>query len=422
MIGKLARSSLQTTAVLALRLATQAATLVLLTRLLQPALYGHYAAAASLAVVLGMLSSLGSGYVLLSRASGNLARAADTWRYAWPLTLAMGVVLILIYLPIALWLTDAQLSLSTLLWLGCTELLATPFTLLASFVLQSSERVPLSQLVQWLPLGLRVAAVLPCFALPLEARLPCYVVLQWSAGVIGVLVAWRIVRRHVPLTWQPRKPSGEELRLGASYAAMLLVAANPSELDKMAAVRLVGGPSAGIYTAGSRIMGALVMPVLAMLLAAQPRLFRHARDQAVTMRKLVLVLFGVALAWGIVSGAALAIASPWLTWIFGNDYARTAHLMPWMAITAPFLSVRLAAGSVLVATGHPLERVGFELGGIACLLGGMLAFAPGYGVIGLVAAVIVAELAMGIVGVLMVLRQLNRLKAVNGPESARATL
>lgn len=407
MIGKLARSSVLTTGVLGLRLATQAATLVLLTRLLQPAMYGHYASVASLAVVMGLLPSLGSGYVLLSKASGHLGAAADIWRYAWPLTAGIGVLLWPIYIGFAFWISEGRLAWQVLLLIGAAELLATPFTSLLSFALQASERVPLSQLLQWLPLGLRVFAAWPCFLLPLPQRLPTYAGLQLIASLVGLSIGWWVVRRYISLDWRPRRATSGELKDGGTYAAMLLVAANPTELDKIVAVRQVGATEAGLYTAGSRVMGALVMPVLAMLLSAQPRLFRHARNAEGDMTRLVGMLFAAALAWGLISGVLLAIASPILPWLFGNSYAQTARLMPWLAITAPFLSVRLAAGSVLVASGHPLERIAFEFFGIASLLIGMLVLTKNFGVFGLIAAVIIAEIAMALLGTGMVARRLR---------------
>jgi O-antigen/teichoic acid export membrane protein len=232
--------------------------------------------------------------------------------------------------------------------------------------------------------------------------------LQLLASVLGAVLGWLLARRHIRFDWQPRSATKAELKEGGSYAAMLIVAANPTELDKIVAVRQVGAADAGIYIAGSRVMGALVMPVLAMLLAAQPRLFRHAHDPNENAGKLIRTIFVLALGWGVLSGAVLAAASPLLPLLFGHDFARTARLVPWMAITAPFLSVRLAAGSVLIALGHPLERVAFELSGVVLLLMGMLAFTPMLGALGLVAAVILAEATMCALGLALVLRHIRR--------------
>lgn len=414
-MGPLARSSVFTTGILGLRLVTQAIALVALTRLLGPTDYGHFASVAALAVVMGTLPSLGSGYVLLKRAAGQPSEVAHTWRYAWPLTFATGLLLLAVYLVMGRWLSSGALGISVLLWIGCAELIATPFTTLTSFALQAAERVPLSQLVQWIPLGLRVLAVLPCFALPIGQRLEAYVALQMAASLLGSLTAWGMAHRYVAFDWRPRLATREELKDGGSYAAMLLVAANPAELDKIMAVRQVGATDAGIYTAGSRVLGALVMPVLALLLTAQPRLFRHARDKKSEATTLIRRLFAAALAWGLISGALLAMASPALPLIFGHEFRRTAELVPWMACSAPFLSLRLAAGSVLIALGHPLARLGFELCGIVLLLAGMLLFTPHWGVVGLVFAVIASDVAMSAIGAVLLMRHL---RASTGPHCA----
>lgn len=409
--GALARSSLHTTAMLGLRVVTQAAVLLLLVRLFDPQIYGNLVAVSSLAVVLGILPSLGAGFVLMARTPGDINASAEIWRYAWPMTALLGFVLLACYLPAAHYLGGADaLPWAVLFWLGAAELLMAPFTLLLSQALQARERVPLSQLVQWLPLGLRIFAVLPCFALPDADRLVAYALLQALAAALGLLAGLWITRRHVALDWRPRCPRMQELRDGASYSAMHLVAANSSEFDKIVAVRAVGAHAAGIYTATARVMAALVMPVVAMLLAAQPRLFQHAHAPTAQGRRLIAVIAVIAASWGVASGMLLALCSPLLPWLFGAAYADSARLMPWVALTAPFLALRFAAGTVLVALGRPLERVAFEVGGVALLALGILTLVPMWHVRGIVAAVIVSEAAMAAIGWWLVRR---RLRAAN---------
>ena len=391
---------------LGLRVLTQAASLVLLTRLLGPRIYGSFIAAASLAIILGLLPNLGAGFVMLARQARSSAGIAEVWRYAWPLTVLLGLVLLVVYVIVAGLVSNPPLPVHVLLALGIAELLLTPFSTLLSFVLQACERVPLSQCVQWLPLGLRMLAVLPCFWLTDAERLSGYAALQLAAAALGVVLGWWIARRHATLDWRPRRASGQELREGASYAAMNLIAANPSELDKIIAVRLVGAHDAGIYAATARVMAATVMPVTALLLSAQPRLFRHAYQPTREGHRLIGLIAVLALAWGIVSGGALALASPLLPWLFGASFAGMAGLMPWLACVAPLLSLRLSAGTVLVALGHPLGRMAFELCGVLALLIGMLALAPHFGAQGLALALLIAEASMVVVGWWLVRRSL----------------
>ncbi|WP_114241718.1 lipopolysaccharide biosynthesis protein [Dyella sp. C9] len=424
MKGRLARASLKTAIMLGLRVATQAGTLILLTRLLGPSRYGNYAAAASLAIVLGTLPNLGSGYIMLSRVSRGPSAIAGVWRYAWPLTVLLGLALLVAFVFASSCLvTDPTLTLPLLAGLGVTELLLTPLTMLFSFALQALERVPLSQVVQWLPLGLRVVVCGACFALPDKLRLPAFIALQLAASLVGLVGGWLITRRHIQLDWRPRRATRQELKDGASYAAMLLVAFNPSELDKMIAVRGVGAQQAGIYIACSRIMNALVMPVVAMLMAAQPRLFRLRDEVSHQHYRLVWTIAIIALGWGVVCGLALALLSPYLTWVLGPTFAGSAELLRWLAVTPVLISMRNAAGCVLAALGRPLERLGFELGGVLILAASMLVLTPRFGVYGLVASVIVAEICMTVAGWALVRRLMRRYKAgleQTPPDSSRA--
>lgn len=405
-MGQLARQSLQTSFLLALRVATQAATLVLLTRLLPPTIYGNLTAAMALAVVMGLLPGLGSGYVMLSAAARKLDAASDIWRYAWPLTLALGCALLAVYLLCGGLITDSSvLSLGMLCWIGATELLITPFITLLSFSLQTCERVPLSQFVQWLPLGLRLLATAPCFAVDVDHRLATYSALQFTTSLISLVIGYQLTRRHVHLHGKVRTATASELKAGASYAAMQLVAANPTELDKAIAVRAVGAHDAGIYSATSRVMGAMVTPVIALLLTAQPRLFRHAHAPDKQGNRLIGLIALLAFAWGALSSVLLAVFSPLLPLILGPTYANAARLLPWVATTAPFLALRLSAGTVLVALGHPRERIGFEIAGVALLVSGMAALPHFLGVKGLAVAVLLAEIAMAASGWWLVRRR-----------------
>jgi O-antigen/teichoic acid export membrane protein len=407
MKGQLARSTAKTAVMLGLRVMTQAASLVLLTRLLGPSTYGDFAAIASLAVVFGTVPSLGAGYILLSRGVQDASAMADIWRYAWPLTLLLGAALLIVYVFAGSLLAHgAAPPTYVLLLIGATELLLMPYGQLAGFALQSQEKVPLSQFLLWLPFFLRLLAALPCFWLASDQRLATYAVLQMLAAMFATGLSLWVAQRHVALDWRPRLPSHQELRQGSSYAAMQLIAVNPSEIDKVIAVRAVGAHDAGIYSTTSRILGATALPAIAILLTAQPRLFRHAQQPSSHGRRLIGVIAALTAAWGAACAVVLILGSRFLPYLFGTAYEDMARLMPWMAVIAPFLSLRLAAGTILVAYGHPAERIIFELCGIAVLACGMLALAPDWGVRGLAMANLASEVAMVSVGWWLVTRRL----------------
>lgn len=409
MKGQLAKSSLHTSAMLVLRVATQAATLLLLTRLFGPSLYGNFAAASSLAVLLGTIPTLGAGYLMLYRAADGTSATADVWRYAWPMTGVIGLLLLTPYVLASLGMMETtQLPSLALALVGASELLLLPFASLASFALQSREQVPMSQFLLWLPYVLRALAAAPCFAVAKEHRFAAYALLQFVASLAAVGVCIGIAHRQIKLDWRPRLPTPSELRQGSSYAAMHLVAMNPSEIDKVIALRVVGAHDAGIYATTSRLLGAAALPVVGMLLTAQPRLFRHARQGSVQAGRLIGIVAVLTLGWGLGCAAVLVLGSRLLPYLFGAVYDDMVSLMPWMAAVVPLLSLRLAAGTVLVAYAPPLERIAFELCGIAVLACSMIVLAPRLGLPGLALASIAAETIMNAIGWFLVLRQVAR--------------
>lgn len=356
-----------TTGVLALRVATQALTLVLVTRLLGPATYGDYMAAASLAVVLGLIPNLGSGYVLMARAAREGEEAVENWRYAWPLSLSIGGVLTLAFPFLARTVTQGSLSLFDLGLIGAAELLVTPLTLLLSFVLQATHRVPQGQLLLWIPMALRAIAAAACVVFFASTPVHLFVAFQSAAALAGLALALMTTHHMARLPWKPRRPSREEWRSGAAYAAMHVVAANPTELDKIVSPILLGAHTAGIYSATSRVMNAVVMPVVGMLVASQPRLFQHGATPTREGMRLITFLGRISFGWGLLSAVALALCAPLLRYVLGDAFSETAAALPWIAMASPFMALRMAAGTVLVASGHPLRRLRFELTGILLL-------------------------------------------------------
>lgn len=390
-------------ALLGLRVATQAIALLLVVRLLGPNFYGSYVAPAALAVVLGILSTMGAGLIMMVRAPKGSDAVADVWSYAWPLTVAVGAILFALYLPAAHYIGGtSRLDIPILALIGITELLAIPLVGLLSQSLQACDKVPLSQFVLWIPMGLRVAAVPPCFFTSETNRIFAFVGLQFVATLLGLVFAFSTTKRHVDLGRTPRRVRSAEFKDGFAYAIKHLIAVNSSEIDKMLSVRILGSHDAGIYAASSRILAATVTPVIAVLLAAQPKLFRHAADSNAASEKLIRQIAFLALAWGIFACSALNLGKSLIPQIFGNNFSPVADLIPWLALVAVPLSLRMAASTILVVLGRPTTLVFFEIFGIGLLLISIFLLAPAWGMRGLACASLIGEAGMASVGWLLI--------------------
>jgi O-antigen/teichoic acid export membrane protein len=192
---------------------------------------------------------------------------------------------------------------------------------------------------------------------------------------------------------------------------MNLVAANPSEVDKIVAVRAIGAHDTGIYSTTFRVMASAITPVVGMLLSSQPRLFKYAHTRAVGGLGLIRTLLLLSAGWGLISGLLLCAFRSILPSLFGAPYEATAQLMPWLAISAPLLSLRLCAGSVLVAFGRAKDRLFFEVLGICILVLGILVFAPLYRTHGIAIALALAEASMAGIGWFTISQRIHRADA-----------
>lgn len=414
MVGTLTRSSFRTTAMLGIRLVTQAANLVLLTRWMGPAIYGQYTAVASLAVVASLVPNLGAGYVLMAREARDPGMGTDVARYAWPLSLVLGGIIAALFPLAAVHIGGTALSSLDLFVIGATELFATPLLMICNSALQAHHRAASGQFVQWLPLGARILVTTACVTGFLDATLSAFIMLQAIAGGVGLLFGITMTWRSVRLPWRPRLPTPDELRSGTTYAAMNVVAANPSELDKVLAIRFLGDHAAGIYSATARVLNAAITPVTGVLLASQQSLFRHGACPTEKGKRLIQSIAVVSASWGAASALLLAACSPILPYLLGARFTEAVSVMPWVCIAAPFMALRLAAGTILVALGKPLHRMAFELAGLGILVAFLATGAYVAAAKGMAVGLGGAEMLMASIGWIMIARTQRNLMASTG--------
>lgn len=398
----LVRGSLETVVVLCIRLTTLATTLILTTRTLGPSSYGAYISAATLAALMGLLSSLGAGYVVMVRATHDADAPAQTWSYGWPLTVVLGTLMSIAYPAVARLVIGNSIAVYDLFFMGVSELIAIPLVALLGSMLQAIHRVPAGQLIQWIPIACRVVASGVCLALPAAHFIHPFIIGQCAGAFLGLALALGITSRMLSLGRKPRRPTRDEWVTGSSYAAMNIVAANPAEVDKVLSPLLLGHHAAGIYAAASRIMNAAVTPVTAVLLTSQPKLFAHAASPSKEGKGLVSVVAWSSLALGSLAAVTLSALSPLIVLVLGDSFSESAELLPWVSLALPFLTVRLAAGTVLVAMGKPIERLVFELSGIAVLVIMLWLGAAYYGQKGMAVALALSEAGMALGGWLRV--------------------
>lgn len=397
--GPIAQATIRTSFVLGLRLVVQAGTLLLVARMLGPEQFGAFAGVAALAVLLGTLASLGSNLVFLSAMSKDPNQRDNILSWAIPTTLVCGAVLLVFFIAISkAVLSAADVSLVVLLAIGITEIWLQPLFGLVSSEYHAQGRIALSQLLRVTPLVLRMLFAIGVLLSAPESPLTIYA----FGYCIASLLSLKIVLYTLQASWPKMKlwrfPKSKELKSAAGFAAINITNLAPSELDKTLAIRLLPIADAGLYSAAARVIGAVVLPVIAMLLSALPRLFREGAAINHQRAKLTYWIFAVTALYSLLIAGLLWLIAPMFDWVFGDEYKGISDMVRLLCFAVPGLALRLAAGNVLLAIGKVWGRVGYEFIGVLILLTSSIILTSQFGSLGMPLAWAGSELVMAIFG------------------------
>lgn len=382
----------------------QAGNLLAVTRMLEPTDFGAFAGIAALAITLGALSSFGSHLVLLREMSQSPERSSSVLPYALGATAICGGILLLAFAGISTaFLPHSQVRPAILIPIGIAEILIQPFLVFASIDRQARGKIADSQLMLILPLALRLLAALLIMVYAPPNPLEVYGIAYLCAAALSLLLAQNGLASRWPAPWKWRVPRKDEWGDAGGFAALNLTALGPTELDKTLASRLMPLASAGLYAASARVVGALVLPVMALMLATLPRLFRDGHQTR--GHRLIKHIFGSAMAYGVLAGTALYLTASSIEQLFGPAYAGMGTLLGWLALAVPGMALRVAAGNSLMAISHPWWRAGTELVGLATLFIAASIFSQFAPQSGMPLALACSEWIMAMLGWLLLLRR-----------------
>lgn len=377
--------------------------MLLVARILGPQQFGVFAGIAALAVLLGAFSTFGTNLVLLGEVSRSPKQREQILPYAIPSTLVCGGLLLVVYLLGCLWLLDAlRVPLGAVLLVGSTELLFQPLLTLMVAEHHALGRIARSQLLQMMPLVLRLLALILIVVFSPDTPLVAYASGYMAASVLALIFGAFTLPAPWPSWRTLRWPVSREWRGAFGYAASSITRTGPVELDKTLALHLLPAGAAGIYSAAARVIGGMFVPITAMMLSALPRLFCNVHSAG--GRYLLAWMFGVALVYSLCLAALMWFMAPLFSYVFGAGYGEVGGMIRWLIPAVPGLALRLVAGNTLVAMRKPWARVGFEVVGVITLVVASLALADRIGISGIPLAVACAEWAMALIGIVLVLR------------------
>lgn len=397
MKGPIARGTIRTSVVLGLRLSVQAGSLLLVARLLGPGAFGAFVGVAALAVIFGALAPFGTHLVLLAEVARGPERRHGVLSYAIPTTLLCGGFLLLVFLALSFGVLKGAIPFHIAVMVGFTEILLQPLFALMTSEHHALGRIAQSQLLQLLPMLMRLLVAAAVLVLDPPAALDAYVAGYLLASVFALSVGASTLPARWPSMWAWRIPTSKQLSHAWGYAAINITKTGSAELDKTLALKLLSPVSAGLYAAAARVVGAATLPVAAMTLSALPRLFRDGHALPGT-RRLLGWMFGSAFGYGMVLAAALWAAAPLFDAVFGPQYPGIGEMIRCLCAAIPGMAMRLVLGGALMAVGRPWMRVTFELVGLVLLVALSLVLTSQVGAAGMPVALVVSEWVMAVLG------------------------
>jgi O-antigen/teichoic acid export membrane protein len=274
--------------------------------------------------------------------------------------------------------------------LGFSELICLPLINVASLSFQAHEQLGWSSWVSALSSIGRVSAAVLFMLFSDRHTLDNYAIFHIAGSTCAVALAYMFAVHRLAPSRAIWKWSGADVREGLTFSGLWFTSNATVELDKVLALRFAGAEVTGVYSASYRVATVASLPIAALLLAMQPRMFRAHATGDDTARLIRLALAAI-IGYSVVGIALLQIASPLIPRILGESFHHAADASRMLAWMMPFYGVRLLGTSVLTARGRQGARAFTECTGLLVMFVAAAWLEPRWGLQGAVVTVIMTE-------------------------------
>lgn len=393
--GALARASMHTIGLFGIRLVTQIILLFLLARYLGPSAFGEYAAIAAFAVLLGAISSLGIGFLVLIDTAHSPKTGLQTYKKALPITLLSACLLLPLYLIISHSVIKTSAATYILMMIGLSELIAIPLITVQAQRCQGLGCVGQGQLLLIAPLVSRLLLLTILTGLVPDGGLLYFAGIHLTTSLLSLGVGIVLVGTFQLNLINATAIDLPTVRKSVPYAFMRLASLGPGEIDKTIAPRLIGSTEAGAYAMATRGLAVATLPIIALMLVVQPRILSTAPPHQDKIRILTITVLTGSLLYGVAIGMLFYNIAPSIFFfLLGDAFSVTLDILRLLALVAPLLTFRVALGGLLVAYEMPKTRTIVEATGTVTLLVIAMLVVPAMSVVGFVLAIGVSEAIM----------------------------
>jgi O-antigen/teichoic acid export membrane protein len=359
----------------------------LLARALGPAEFGRIASVVAITSALLPFSGLGLGNMALLRIARSQAGAPVSLGNALAMTTATAAVGVALAVGIGASFLREPGTWLLMLLIGISDILLTKYIDVAAHVFYGLEKHRFSVMFY----NLHMIARLVCAA-ALWAGLAEPTALGWAQLHLasGLFTAAIVLSASIRLLGRPHtRLAGAiaDARKGFFFSLALASRSLQLDIDKSVLARSASPATAGVYTAAFRLVFMACMPIFALVVAMQARMFRtgHEEGLAGTLRTARPLMMSAA-SYCALLAVAIYLAAPVVPWLLGESYRGSIDIMRCLCALPFLMTVQsIAAGALEGAdASRPVGLVYALAAGMGLLLN--LALVPQFGWSGAVMA------------------------------------
>jgi O-antigen/teichoic acid export membrane protein len=143
-------------------------------------------------------------------------------------------------------------------------------------------------------------------------------------------------------------------------------------------------------------MQAATLPVNSLILAATPRMFKLAADSGKTLFWSMLI---ATTAYALLAGLALALLSPYVNWLLGEEFVRSSSLLRIMCFVLLTSCIKQLVTAQLTVSDRQKERNVIEAAGLLASITLLVMLTPTIGAIGAIIAMGASDLLIIFLGI-----------------------
>ena len=311
----------------------------------------------ALASVLSYFSGFGTQVLLLRDVSRHAERFQESFGVTILSLFISTPVIYIIYILFSLLLLPTSIRLTEILLLGIAEILFWPLCNIGIIAFQAHERMGRASRMILAPVLFRLFAAI-IFLLSHSMLSYFRPILVWSIYyTLSMAFASFYIQFYVNKDLgKPIIPKQltihRKIREGLVFSFWNMADRLYADADKILVAKLSSLDSAGLYSAGYRLVDLLFLPIHALMSSASPRLFRSGASGANGTFRYLLNIFPAVLLYSFAATVLLLVTSPAVPFILGHSYHGAIEVIQWLAWFPLVGSIPLVLKYSLAASGH----------------------------------------------------------------------